>query len=125
DLELAARQLRAAPGFALAAVLTLALGIAATTVIFSLANALLIRPLLVPDADRVVGISRERGANGNSGGLPTAALMDLMERARSYTSVGGYYQASFNLSSTLSSGGGAEYVDGGVTTPEVLRIFGA
>lgn len=121
DLKLAARQLRAAPGFALAAVVTLALGIAATTVIFSLANALLIRPLPVPDPDGVVGISREQGANGGSGGLPTAVFMDLAERARSFESIGAYHSAAFNLSAE----GGAEYVDGGVATPEVLRIFGA
>jgi len=54
DLRFACRQLYRAPGFAATAVLTLALGLGANTAIFSLINALLLRPLPVPHADRLV-----------------------------------------------------------------------
>ncbi|MET0555680.1 MAG: ADOP family duplicated permease [Vicinamibacteria bacterium] len=56
DVRLAARRLGASPGFALAAVLSLALGIGATTTIASLAQAVLLRPLPVAEPERVVAV---------------------------------------------------------------------
>jgi predicted permease len=57
DLRFALRQLHRAPGFAATAILTLALGLGANTAIFSLINALLLRPLPVPHAERLVLIN--------------------------------------------------------------------
>jgi predicted permease len=58
DLQLAIRKLRTSPGFAITAVVTLALGIGANAIVFSVLNALVLRPLDLPNADRLYTVQR-------------------------------------------------------------------
>lgn len=59
DMRLAARRLRQAPGFTTVAVLTLALGIAATSAIFTVVDAVVLRPLPYDHADRLVRVTAD------------------------------------------------------------------
>src|ERR1700691_3663084 len=65
DVRFALRKLRHAPGFAATAIATLALGIGANVVVFSVLNGFILRPLDVPDAKNLWQVSR--GGNGGGG----------------------------------------------------------
>ncbi|MET0397799.1 MAG: ABC transporter permease [Longimicrobiaceae bacterium] len=96
DLAFGARQLRLRPGFAAAAVLTLALGIGANTAVFSIVDATLLRGLPYPAAERLVRLSN-RWNDEPAGDLSPAEFFDYRDRLRSPEAVGAYAVASANL----------------------------
>ena len=85
DLGYAVRSLRRSPGFMLVATLTLAVGIAAPTVVFSLINALLLRPLPVPAPERLVTLEEVRQGPTvrvmGQAAYPFERYLDLREQA--------------------------------------------
>ena len=98
DVRYGLRSLRRAPGFAVVAVLTLALGIGATTAIFSVVNAVILRPLPYPGADRVTMIwmdNRQLGMAEDIHSWPNFA--DLRERNPAFTAMAAYSPGGFNF----------------------------
>jgi predicted permease len=85
DLTLAFRGLRRAPGFAAAALLTLALGIGSATAIFTVAYGVLLRPLPFAAAERLVEVSIDLGGTGTGyGSLSAPEYVDLVPGARAF-----------------------------------------
>src|SRR6266852_3933859 len=96
-LRFAFRQLRKTPGFTLTVVLTLALGIGATTAIFSLVEGVLLRPLPFKDADRLVLLGDHLG--GRPGISVRAREITIYSAAtQAFSFLGGYITTSFELS---------------------------
>ncbi|HZC18543.1 MAG TPA: permease prefix domain 1-containing protein, partial [Rubrobacteraceae bacterium] len=86
DLRYGARSLRKNPGFTLVAVLTLALGIGATTAIFSVVYAVLLRPLPFPEQERLVVAWKKDLTSGNPlVELSFPDFRDWQARSRSFT----------------------------------------
>ena len=108
DLRFAFRQLGKTPGLTLTVILTLALGIGATTAIFSLVEGVLLRPLPFRDPDRLVALGDHLGSGRNT--PVTAREIGTYSNATSaFSSLGGYIGGSYELT--------------GATMPE--EIFGA
>jgi len=100
NLRLALRQLRRTPGFALTVVLTLALGIGATTAIFSLVEGVLLRPLPFQDPDGLINISDSLNAESSvdDAGVTAAEIRSYLHDTTSFSSLGGYTGSSYELS---------------------------
>jgi putative ABC transport system permease protein len=97
NVRFAFRQLRRTPVFTLTAVLTLALGIGATTAIFSLVEGVLLRPLPFPDADRLVLLGDHLG--GRPGiSVRAREIVTYTLATGAFSSLGGYISSSFELS---------------------------
>jgi len=98
DIRYGVRTLRKSPGFALVAVLTLALGIGANTAIFSVINAVLLKPLPFKDPDRLVQLWETESAPGNFP-LTGPDYLDWQEQNQTLESSALYtYQRAFNAS---------------------------
>lgn len=90
DSRFALRQLRKSPGFTAIAVLTLALGIGANTAIFSVVNAVLLRPLPYPNPGQLVFVPEAKSDAGLSGvGMSYATFSELRDSNRVFSSVSG------------------------------------
>ncbi|HEY0872735.1 MAG TPA: ABC transporter permease [Vicinamibacterales bacterium] len=85
DAKYGVRGLRREPTFALASILTLALGVGATTSVFSIADAELWKPLPYPNPEQLVGITSHAGERAPSDGISGADLLDWREAATSFS----------------------------------------
>jgi putative ABC transport system permease protein len=99
DLRYGVRMLLKNPGFTAVAVIALALGIGGNTAIFSVVNAVLLRPLPYKDPDRLVYVwsaELSRGINRSTVSLPD--FRDWKQQAGSFEDMAGFFGANFNLS---------------------------
>ncbi len=94
DVRFSVRVLRKSPGFTIAAILTLALAIGANAVVFGVLNALILRPLKVPEAESLYAIERGKDKAVNHS-YPD--YRDLRERNRSFEDLSAYNVASVGL----------------------------
>jgi len=123
DLRFAFRQLLKAPGFSVTVVLALALGIGATTAIFSLVEGILLRPLPFNDPDRLVLLGDHLGSGPKApANTPVTAreIGTYSSATRAFSSLGGYATTNYELS------GGAipEEVDAARFTAGVFPTLG-
>jgi predicted permease len=109
------------PGFTLAAVLTLALGIGANTAIFSVVNAVLLRPLPYPDAERLLAVGQQFKSGPAGAGEPKFLFWrehsESFEALACYSSYGGAH-------GNLAGGSEAEYAQGLRVSEDFFRAFG-
>lgn len=124
DLRFTLRQLRKNPGFALTTILTLALGIGATTSIFSLVNAVLLRPLPFPESDRLMEVSHLDHAPGTSvltrAPLSYPDFFDWRSQAKSFSGMASYHDVRFALSGV----GDAQNLQGFAVSSDFFRVLG-
>lgn len=98
DIKFAARSLAKRPGFTLIVVMTLALGIGANAAVFSVINAVLLRPLPYRDADRVVVIwQNDVKAGVPDNGVSPANFVDWSEQSNSFEAMAGIEPFGFSL----------------------------
>jgi putative ABC transport system permease protein len=114
DIRYALRVLRQNPGFALVAILSLALGIGANAVIYSETEAMILRPLPVPDPSRVVSVSAYLPGDTLVGSVVPNELSypdfrDFQKRATSYDGVIGFQYASFGFAPDAKTQPQSEY----------------
>lgn len=115
------RALSRAPVFTLAVIFSLALGIGATSAIFSAVNAILLRPLPFQEPERLVVLS-ESSRSVEDDKVPVAPpdFFDWQTQSRQLAVLAAYHPWSFSL----SGGGDPEQLGGAVSTPELFKVLG-
>jgi predicted permease len=121
DVRFALRMLRKSPSFTSIAVLTLALGIGANTAIFSVINGLLLHPVGIPDANRLVVI-QEKYVKLNLNGIPLSPpnFADVRDSREVFASAAALKESNFNY----TSGGNPERLIGAQVSIEWFDVFG-
>ncbi len=121
ELRHACRSLRRTPGFTIIATVTLAIGIGATTAIFSLVDAVLLRPLPYQDPSRLVFISVD--PNSPTGGIYESNYAALASDTRVFDGVARYYRNS-GWSRVTLTGREPESVQGAFVSANVFSVMG-
>jgi predicted permease len=120
DLRYAVRTLRQRPGFAAVALLTLGLGIGATTVMFTVVNGVVLKPLSYPEPDRLVTLNGRTEKYGEQWGFSYPEFLDCQRQSNSLGSMAAWTYSG----ATLSEPGEAEYVAGREISSELFPMLG-
>jgi predicted permease len=121
DVRYGLRQLRRSPGFTSVAVLTLALGVGATTAIFTVVNTVLLDPLPYPDAGRIVNIGRSSPGAGYGNCLPMFTFWQ--QNNPGFEDLAAYRGAASSVN--LGGGDRPELVEALKVSRNYFRLFGA
>lgn len=123
DLRFGARLLLKQPGFTLIAILTLALGIGANAAIFSVVNAVMLRPLPYLDAERFVVLESfdNRKGTDQTAGLSPGDFWDLQQSNQSFATLVGMIGSGFSFTDQDNP----ESVPGMLTTPGLFQALNA
>jgi len=122
DLRFAIRQLFKSPAFTIIAGIALALGIGANTAIFSVVNAVLLRPLPYPDPAKLI-VLRERTDAFTWGAVSYPNYLDWREAQRAFTDIALIRRDNYNLS-TPHGGTAPAQVGGARATSNFLSVMG-
>ena len=115
DLSYTLRLLRRAPAFALAAIATLALGIGASTAMFSIIDTVVLRPLRFPEPDRLVMLRPSSGARVSAGYLD-----EWRRQSRTFADIAGWYDARV----TMTGRGEPLQILADLTTTNFFAVLG-
>lgn len=122
DVRYGIRTLTRQPGFAVTAILTLALGIGATTAIFSVVNAVVLRPLPFDQPDRIVVVTNINTRTGTRNSTVSGPdFHDWRQQSRSFEALA--YYAGDETSVAINNA--SDYASVISVTPGYLRVFGA
>jgi putative ABC transport system permease protein len=124
DIRVSIRALLNRPGFTIVAVATLALGLGATTALFSVVYGVLLRPLPYSESGRIVSIwqtARNNPGPNPNGSVSHMNFLDWKSAASSFESAALFSAATY----IVSDASDAEVVPGGVVSPEFFKVFGA
>lgn len=118
DLVYAARSLRRTPGFALTAVLVVALGVGVNTAVFSLADFVFVRPLPYADPDRLMQLWQSM--DGGTSEASPANYRDWKATATTFSGMGAYWSCAANL----VGAGEPRRLETACVTPDLLPLMG-
>jgi len=119
DFKYALRCLRKDPAFTILAVLVMALGIGANTAVFSVVNAVLLRPLAYRDAERIVTLASLWKTHGTQGQVSAPDFHDWHDQSSSF----GAMAYSEDESGPVSAGSSAEFTQVGAVSSEFFTVF--
>jgi putative ABC transport system permease protein len=120
DLRFAARTLRKNPGYAVAAILTLALGIGANTAIFSVIDGVVLRPLAYPEPQRLVALDEPTEPLPVDRSFAYQDFVDCARQAHSFAAIAAWR----NLGASLTSPGAPEYVNRREVSASYFSVLG-
>src|SRR3989337_1383659 len=120
DLKFAFRQLLKNPGFTVVAVLTLALGIGANTAIFSVVDAVLLRPLPYPDADRIVSFAWRTAPGAVPANITPLTFAHWRQHARAFDA----FAVASDTTLSMVRDGSVERLRGVAGTADFFRVIG-
>jgi predicted permease len=119
DMRYGARMLRKQPGFTLIAVITLALGIGANTAIFSIVNALWLRPLPYPEAEHLMLVWHRNTKQGGDSSLTSGNYLDLLRQNQAFAQMAAISDHDFSLAGR----GEPERLQGQLVSASYFRLL--